>query len=124
MSDLITIETAHPEGESFLESKSPASSWPVDTPGGRVHAEWCDDAPVTREGSLIFFFQFLEAGGRWDELIKLIPLTYSSNNASEPKDVIGTILLSVLNGHWRYAHINSLRGDGVLRPPGGGRNRV
>jgi len=64
-------------------------------------------------GSLIFFFQFLEAGGRWEELIKFIPLTYSSNNASEPKDVIGTILLSVLNGHWRYAHINSLRDDGV-----------
>ncbi len=113
MSDLIASETAHPEGESFLASNPPAASWPVDTPGGRVHAEWCDDAPVTREGSLIFFFQFLEAGGRWDELIKLIPLSYSSNNASEPKDVIGTILLSVLNGHWRYAHINGLRGDGV-----------
>ena len=113
MSDLVASQTAHPEGECFLASKPPAASWPVDTPGGRVHAEWCDDAPVTREGSLIFFFQFLEAGGRWEELVKFIPLTYSSNNASEPKDVIGTILLSVLNGHWRYAHINSLRGDGV-----------
>ena len=113
MSDLIASETAHPEGESFLASNPPAASWPVDTPAGRVHAEWCDDAPVTREGSLIFFFQFLEAGGRWDELIKFIPLAYSSNNASDPKDVIGTLLLNVLNGHWRYAHINSLRGDGV-----------
>jgi hypothetical protein len=26
---------------------------------------------------------------------------------------MGTILLSVLNGHWRYAHINSVRGDGI-----------
>jgi len=94
-------------------AKLSAGSWPVDTPWGRVHAEWCDEAPVTREGSLLFFFQFLKAGGRWEELLKLIPLTYQSNNASEPKDVIGTILLSVLNGHWRYAHMNSLRGDGV-----------
>lgn len=26
---------------------------------------------------------------------------------------MGTVLLSVLSGHWRYAHINSVRGDGV-----------
>lgn len=96
-----------------MVSKSTSGSWPVDTPGGRVHAEWCHDAPMTREGSLLFFFQFLAAGGRWADLIKNIPLTYRSNNASHPRDVIGTLLLSVLNGHWRYAHINSVRGDGV-----------
>jgi hypothetical protein len=27
--------------------------------------------------------------------------------------VLGTILLSVLAGHWRYAHMNAIRGDGV-----------
>ena len=27
--------------------------------------------------------------------------------------VFGTVLLSVLSGHWRYAHINAERGDGV-----------
>ena len=27
--------------------------------------------------------------------------------------MLGTILLSVLAGHWRYAHISALRGDGV-----------
>lgn len=26
---------------------------------------------------------------------------------------LGTILLSVLAGHWRYAHMNSIRNDGV-----------
>jgi hypothetical protein len=26
---------------------------------------------------------------------------------------MGTVLLSVLAGHWRYAHINGLRGDGI-----------
>ncbi len=29
---------------------------------------------------------------------------------------MGTIFLSVLNGHWRYAHINSVRGDGINPP--------
>ena len=59
---------------------------------------------MTRDGSLLFFFQFLAAGGRWAELVKSIPLTYHSNNTSHPRDVIGTLLPSVLNGHWRYAH--------------------
>src|SRR5437667_3859247 len=36
-----------------------------------------------------------------------------SGNAPEKRDVLGTILLSVLCGHWRYAHINALRGDGI-----------
>jgi hypothetical protein len=26
---------------------------------------------------------------------------------------MGTVLLSVLYGHWRYAHINAVRGDGI-----------
>jgi len=48
----------HPAGESATSPSFPSGSWPVDTPGGRFHAEWDDQAPVTREGQLIFFFQF------------------------------------------------------------------
>ncbi len=40
------------------------------------------------------------------------PLEYTSPNAPRKRDVLGTILLSVLAGHWRYAHISALRGDG------------
>ena len=29
------------------------------------------------------------------------------------RDVLGTLLLSVLAGHWRYAHISAIRADGV-----------
>ena len=29
---------------------------------------------------------------------------------------MGTLLLSVLCGHWRFAHINAVRGDGVNPP--------
>ncbi len=31
-------------------------------------------------------------------------------------DVLGTATLSILCGHWRYAHINAVRGD-TLNPP-------
>jgi hypothetical protein len=27
--------------------------------------------------------------------------------------VLGTLVLAVLAGHWRYAHINSIRNDGM-----------
>ena len=110
MSHFLSPHGVHRLGESSPVSKSSSASWPVDTPGGRVHAGWCHDAPMTREGSLLFFFQFLAAGGRWAELVKSIPLAYHSNNASHPRDVIGTLLLSVLNGHWRYAHIPGVWG--------------
>ncbi|MCH1507120.1 hypothetical protein OAV21_03225 [bacterium] len=44
------------------------------------------------------------------------PLSYSGNRGTGAHNVIGTILLSVLSGHWRYAHINSVRGD-AINPP-------
>ena len=33
--------------------------------------------------------------------------------AAAAKNVMGTVLPGVLSGHWRYAHINGVRGDGV-----------
>ena len=51
-----SVRSADPEGEGFLR----ALPWPVDTPGGRYFAEFDDEAPVTREGQLLFFAQFLQ----------------------------------------------------------------
>jgi len=104
---------AHPTGESQKALNSGQKSWPVDTPGGRFYAEWDTEAPVTREGQLIFFFQFLHAGGRWKEFLGNCPLTYTGNRGSGAAKVMGTVLLSILSGHWRYAHINGVRGDGI-----------
>jgi hypothetical protein len=98
-----------PEGERL----SGCPSWPLDTPGGRFFAEWETQTPVTREGQLMFFFQFLQAGARWEEFMSGCPLTYIGNRGSGALNVMGTLLLSVLCGHWRYAHINSVRGDRV-----------
>lgn len=87
----------------------------MDTPGGRYYAEIDDEAPVTREGQLIFFAQFLHVGGRWERFVKSTPLRYEGNRASRVVDVLGTAALSILCGHWRYAHINAVRGD-TLNP--------
>lgn len=107
-SEVMDIE-AHPVGES----KRGLGTWPVDTPGGRFYAEWDTQAPVTREGQLIFFFQFLQAGGLWERFLSGCPLIYHGNRGSGAARVMATALLSVLSGHWRYAHINAVRGDRI-----------
>lgn len=116
MSPALRSASIHPAGESKTELKFSIGSWPLDTPGGRFFAEWDAEAPVTREGQLIFFFQFLHAGGRWEEFMRNCPLHYTGNRGSGEHNVMGTVLLSVLSGHWRYAHINGVRGDGVNPP--------
>ena len=88
----------------------------IDTPGGCYYAEFDDDAPVTREGQLIFFTQFLQTGGLWKKFLAGAPLQYTGNRGSAVIDVLGTAALSILCGQWRYAHINSVRGDS-LNPP-------
>ena len=86
---------------------------PVDTFGGRVHVEWDDEGAVTPLGQLPFFIEFLKVSGLYDRLVEECPLEYTSPNAPKKKDVIGTLLLSILSGHKRYAHISSIRCDGV-----------
>ena len=64
-------------------------------------------------GLLAYFIEFLKVNGRFDAWVADCPLHYTSGNAPQKRDVLGAILLSVLAGHWRYAHISAIRGDGV-----------
>ena len=57
-------------------------------PGGRYFAEFDDQAPVTREGQLLFFAQFLQAGGRWERFVSNTPLYYVGNRGSAVVDVL------------------------------------
>ena len=54
---------------------------------------------------MAFFIKFLKTSGKHDEWVEDCPLRYKSLNAPENRDVVGTILLSVLSGHWRDVHI-------------------
>jgi len=71
-------------------------------------------APLTPYGQLPFFIEYLKAANLFDALVADCPLAYTSPNAPEKRDVLGTAMLSVLAGHKRYAHIAALRNDGVL----------
>jgi Transposase DDE domain group 1 len=85
----------------------------VDTPGGRIHVKWEMQASATPSAQLAFFAEFLQTTGIWDAWIKSCPIRYTSPNACELVDVLGTWLLAILSGHKRYAHVTALRGDKV-----------
>jgi hypothetical protein len=74
---------------------------------------WDDNASASALGQLAFFAEFLEVSGLFERWVKSCPLEYTSPNAPEVRDVLGTWLLSILDGQRRYAHINGLRGDAV-----------
>ncbi len=102
---------AHPMGEISKISKNVTLA--VDTFRGKVHVEWDPDGAVTPIGQLVFFIEFLKQGDLFERWVKEAPLDYVSPNAPSKRDVLGTLLLSILSGHHRYAHITAIRGDGV-----------
>ena len=85
----------------------------LDTFGGKIHVEWDPQGAVSPLGQLPFFIEFLKVSGLYDNFIDTCPLSYSSPNAPRVRDVLGTLLLSILAGHHRYAHISTIRFDGV-----------
>lgn len=108
----------HQNGEQKKASKSANSlnenlKLSLDTYSGKVHVEWDQQANVTPLGQLPFFIEFLKTGGLFDSWVDDCPLEYTSPNAPVKRDVLGTLLLSVLSGHKRYSHITAIRCDGV-----------
>ena len=104
----------HPLGESSTAAPAAkAGPLPVETFGGRIHVEWDPQAPVTALGQLPFFIEFLKTAELFDPWVASCPLAYRSPNAPAKHDVLGTLLLSILAGNKRYAHITALRADGV-----------
>ncbi|MDZ7924121.1 MAG: transposase [Marinagarivorans sp.] len=85
----------------------------VSTPGGRFQVRWDENGSASALGQLAFFGEFLDVSGLFERWAAGCPLSYTSNNAPEVRDVLGTWLLSILDGQRRYAHITGLRGDSV-----------
>jgi hypothetical protein len=61
----------------------------------------------------VYFAQFLATAGIFDEWVNTCPLSYTSPNASTVRDVLGTLMMGILAGSKRYAHIAGIRGDQV-----------
>jgi len=108
------VVRAHPEGEVQIAGNQPAEiGTSLDTFAGKVHVKFAPEATVSSLGLMPFFIEFLKTSGLFDKWVEDCPLHYTSGNAPAKRDVLGTLVLSVLAGHWRYAHISAIRGDGV-----------
>ena len=74
---------------------------------------WDENGSASAFGQLAFFAEFLEVSGLFERWVESCPLSYTSPNAPDRRDVLGTWLLSILDGQRRYAHVTGLRGDSV-----------
>lgn len=110
MDEKNALTSIHPLGEPdfALDGRIP-----VDTFGGRIHVEWAPQAAVTPLGQLPFFIEFLKTAELFEPWVADCPLEYRSPNAPKVRDILGTVLLSILSGQKRYAHIAAIRADGV-----------
>jgi hypothetical protein len=104
-------EADEPKKTALAQASEDAMA--VDTMGGRVHVRWDETAHATPHGQIVFFAEFLATAGVFDRWVQDCPLHYSSPNASRPRDVLGTLMLGILAGSKRYAHIAGIRGDTV-----------
>lgn len=115
MLQLPTIQDLiHHLGES---PSSPApgqnDTFAVATPGGIFHVTYDTEAEVSHLGGVVPFAQFLQASGLFSGWVADAPLSYASNRALDVRDILGSQLLSMISGHYRFAHITALRGDSV-----------
>jgi hypothetical protein len=116
MSENQALNRSHPSGEQPVVDPAPIGPVAVDTFSGRIDIAWDPDAAVTPLGQLPFFIEFLKQADLFEAWVADCPLRYTSPNAPPARDLLGTVLLSVLSGHRRYAHITALRCDSVIPP--------
>jgi len=100
-------------GQSLEGAEGGNEPMTVVTAGGRIQVRWDPRANATAMGQLTFFAEFLEVAGLFERWVQQCPLRYTSPNAPAVRDVLGTWLLSILDGQCRYSHVASLRGDAV-----------
>ena len=85
----------------------------LETFDGRCQVEWKEGGGSTAFGQLPFFIEFLKIAELFEPWVNECPIAYRSPNAPLVRDLLGTLFLSILAGHRRYAHTASIRSDDV-----------
>jgi hypothetical protein len=75
-------------GAEICVHGSELDSFSVETPGGRIHIRWDNEASATANAQLAFFAEFLATAGLYESWVSSCPLTYSSGNAPHKRDVL------------------------------------
>jgi hypothetical protein len=113
---MFLIPTLSPPPHPLGEANQPAANgqsdtFPILTPGGTFQVRYDAEAEVSHLGGVVPFSQFLKTSGLFDAWVADTPLKSRSNRALAARDVLGTVVLSALSGHYRFAHITAIRGD-------------
>src|SRR5260370_20726487 len=88
---------AHPQGEvEIADDQAAETVTSLDTFAGKIHVKWSPEATVSSLGLMPFFIEFLKTSGLFDKWVEDCPLHYTSANAPEKRNVLGTLLLSVV----------------------------
>jgi len=81
--------------------------------GGVFECKWNDSVTLTTSAHSALMSAFLAAGGIFDHLVDSCPLKLTSNNAPTNRETLGTLLVGMINGSYRYRHFDNLSGDAV-----------
>ncbi len=95
--------------QSLVVARAPPGGVDLDNFFGPVRVEWDHEAAMTPHGQLPFFINFLRTAGLFEAFVADCSLRYGSPNAPKRRDVLRTVMLSMLANHKCYAHIAALR---------------
>ena len=96
---------------TLSEAFAPTQTFDIPAFGGKLDVSWNPESQVTPWGGLAYFVSYLKTSGVFDRLVEDAPFHYTSPNAPEIRDVVGTAVLTIICGFTRYVHINRLRND-------------
>ena len=70
----------------------------VDIPafGGKLDVSWNPESQVTQWGGLAYFVSYLKTSGLFDRLVEDAPFHYTSPNAPDVRDIVGTTVLAIV----------------------------
>ncbi len=82
--------------------------------GGEVGVEYTNK-PLSGWGGLVLFFEFAARVGVFEALEKILPDKKESPNRISSVDIVKALMATVLTGGNRFAHVERMRGDEVIR---------
>ena len=92
-------------------TKQAAGVRTIETLGGDYALKWDDETQMSVNAHAALLSQFAKAGGFFDRLVNTCPMKLKSNNAPEVRDLIATVMVSMVNGATRFRHFDRLHGD-------------
>lgn len=99
--------------QNLVEQVPELAAHRVSTPGGRFQVRWDEGGSATALGQWVYCAEFLDVTGLFERWRYGCPLAYTRPNAPAVVDVLGTWMLSILDGQRRYAQVTGRRVDEV-----------